>query len=190
MDFASYTAWEARTGADLVNTLGSTTGREYLPEADSLKRFLREHRMEAPRSISERDLEEVRKLRARLRAIWETPSERQRSRLLNRLLAEAGTLPQVTDHGGDWHLHYAPMEAPIAQRLAAIAAMGLAVVVSDFGHERLGICNADDCRDVYVDTSRNRSRRYCDESCASRTNVAAFRARQKKRPKTSSGAAS
>lgn len=190
MDFASYTAWEARTGADLVNTLGSTTGREYLPAPESLRQFLREHRMEAPRSITERDLGEVRELRARLRAIWEAPSERQRSRLLNRLLAEAGTLPQITDHGGDWHLHYVPMEAPIAQRLAAIAAMGLAVVVSDYGHDRLGMCDANDCRDVYVDTSRNRSRRYCDESCASRMNVAAYRARQKQRPAKASGAAS
>jgi predicted RNA-binding Zn ribbon-like protein len=189
MDFASYTDWSVKTAADLVNSLGSVTGREYLAGPDDLRRFLREHGM-ASDTLTERDMEEVREVRGRLRAVWQTKSDRQRARLLNRLLAEAGTMPQVTDHGGDWHLHYVPMEAPIAQRLAAMAAMGLAVVVSDYGHERLGICGAEGCRDVYVDTSRNRSRRYCDESCASRTNVAAFRARQKKRSGTSTGAAS
>lgn len=189
MDFASYTDWSVRTAADLVNSRGSVSGREYLAGPEDLRRFLREHDM-APGTIAERDMDEVREVRDRLRAVWETTSDRQRARLLNRLLAEAGTMPQVTDHGGDWHLHYVPMEAPIAQRLAAMAAMGLAVVVSDYGHERLGICGADNCRDVYVDTSRNRSRRYCDDTCASRMNVAAYRARQKRRPKTSTGAAS
>jgi predicted RNA-binding Zn ribbon-like protein len=187
MDFASYTDWSVKTAADLVNSLGSVTGREYLAEPEDLRSFLKEHSLGAT-TITQRDMTEVREVRDRLRAVWETKSERQRARLLNRLLAEAGTLPQVTDHGGDWHLHYSPMEAPIAQRLAATAAMGLAVVVSDYGHDRLGICGADTCRDVYVDTSRNRSRRYCDETCASRMNVAAFRARQKERPKARSEA--
>jgi predicted RNA-binding Zn ribbon-like protein len=187
MDFASYTDWSVKTAADLVNSLGSVTGREYLAEPQDLRQFLKEHGLAAT-TITQRDLDEVREVRDRLRSVWETKSERQRARLLNRLLAEAGTLPQVTDHGGDWHLHYSPMEAPIAQRLAATAAMGLAVVVSDYGHDRLGICSADTCRDVYVDTSRNRSRRYCDETCASRMNVAAYRARQKERPKARYGA--
>jgi predicted RNA-binding Zn ribbon-like protein len=188
MDFASYTDWSVRTAADLVNSLGSVTGRESLAGPEDLRRFLREHQMSAT-SITERDMDEVREVRERLRGVWHTKSDRQRARVLNRLLAEAGTMPQVTDHGGDWHLHYVPMEAPIAQRLAAMAAMGLAVVVSDYGHERLGVCVAEGCRDVYVDTSRNRSRRYCDESCGSRMNVAAYRARQKRRPTAPTGAA-
>jgi predicted RNA-binding Zn ribbon-like protein len=57
--------------------------------------------------------------------------------------------------------------------------MALAVVVAEYGNDRLGICQADRCEDVYVDTSRNRSRRYCDDACASRMNVAAYRTRQK-----------
>jgi predicted RNA-binding Zn ribbon-like protein len=38
---------------------------------------------------------------------------------------------------------------------------------------------AETCPDVYVDTSRNASRRYCSDTCASRATVAAYRARQK-----------
>ena len=43
---------------------------------------------------------------------------------------------------------------------------------------RLRICAADDCDDVVVDLSKNRSRRYCDGGCGNRANVAAYRARR------------
>ena len=38
---------------------------------------------------------------------------------------------------------------------------------------------AEDCQDVFVDTSPNRSRRYCSDRCSSRANVAAYRARRR-----------
>ena len=43
----------------------------------------------------------------------------------------------------------------------------------------LRICAAAGCGRWFADTSRNRSRRYCSGACASRTTVAAFRARQR-----------
>ena len=49
-------------------------------------------------------------------------------------------------------------------------------VAAEFG--RLARCAADRCDDVLVDLSKNRSRRFCDTSCANRTNVAAYRARR------------
>ena len=44
--------------------------------------------------------------------------------------------------------------------------------------DRLKVCEADDCDDVLVDLSKNRSRRYCDGGCGNRVNVAAYRARR------------
>ena len=67
----------------------------------------------------------------------------------------------------------------VADLLVAEALMGLAVVVCDFGVTRPGVCQASGCDDVFVDTSPNRSRRYCSERCSSRANVAAYRARRK-----------
>jgi predicted RNA-binding Zn ribbon-like protein len=43
----------------------------------------------------------------------------------------------------------------------------------------MGVCSAEKCDCVYVDTSPNQSRRYCSDRCSSRANVAAYRARQK-----------
>jgi predicted RNA-binding Zn ribbon-like protein len=179
MEFTSYADWSVRTAVDLVNSLDAVTGVESLATVEDLRRFLLDHQVEAPRGLSHRDVTDVRALRARLRAVFEASDEEQRAGLLNGLLARAGTLPQLTDHDGDWHFHYVPPDVPAARRLAATAAMALAVVVAEYGNDRLGICQADRCEDVYVDTSRNRSRRYCDDACASRMNVAAYRTRQK-----------
>jgi predicted RNA-binding Zn ribbon-like protein len=70
--------------------------------------------------------------------------------------------------------------APTATALyAACAGMGLAVHLTEHGVERLGICQAAPCRNAYLDTSTNRSRRYCSDRCATRANVAAYRARKR-----------
>jgi predicted RNA-binding Zn ribbon-like protein len=57
--------------------------------------------------------------------------------------------------------------------------MGLAIIVVDYGATRLGVCGAERCDNVFIDTSPNRSRRYCSDRCSSRANVAAYRARRK-----------
>ncbi len=98
---------------------------------------------------------------------------------LNDLLSRARPQPYATDHDGDLHLHYAGPGAPALEQLTTTVAMGLASVVAQHGWERLGICSAEGCEHVYVDTSRNASRRYCSNTCASRSTVAAYRARRK-----------
>jgi predicted RNA-binding Zn ribbon-like protein len=180
MDFTHYSDEAATLAVDLVNSLGSWSGAEYLPDAEAVTRFLTEHGLSAPRSISRRELEQIHDLRARLGAAFTAPDEQAAVKILNELLDEAGTHPQLTNHdGGEWHLHYVPAGKGIPEQLTAITAMGLATLIAEHGFERIGICSADQCRDVYIDTSRNRSRRYCDDSCSSRMNVAAYRARRK-----------
>jgi predicted RNA-binding Zn ribbon-like protein len=46
------------------------------------------------------------------------------------------------------------------------------------------MCAADDCDNVHVDLSKNRSRRFCGTLCANRTNVAAYRTRHAARAGT------
>ena len=98
---------------------------------------------------------------------------------LNRLLALARPRPYATDHDGELHLHYARPDAPVLEQLTTTVAMGLSQVVIEHGWQRLGVCSAESCDNVYVDTSRNASRRYCSNTCASRSTVAAYRARRK-----------
>jgi predicted RNA-binding Zn ribbon-like protein len=98
---------------------------------------------------------------------------------LNQLLTLARPRPYATDHDGELHLHYARPDAPVLEQLTTTVAMGLSQVVIQHGWQRVGVCSADNCDNVYIDTSRNASRRYCSNTCASRSTVAAYRARQK-----------
>lgn len=178
MDFTHYTSALAQTAADLVNTKGSETGTEFMGTPEEVVRFLKDHEFAPPHDVDEGDVRALHRLRERLKDVFSAP-EKGAARLLNELLQETDARPQLTDHDGPWHFHYVPDGAPVAERVGAATAMALAAVIAEFGADRLGTCSADRCADVFVDVSRNRSRRYCDENCASRMNVAAFRRRQK-----------
>ena len=98
---------------------------------------------------------------------------------LAKLLEAQPCKPYLTRHDGTPHLHYARDDAPLASWLPALAASGLVLYVCRYGRSRLRRCAADGCGRWLVDTSRNQSRRYCEHACASRTTVAAYRARRR-----------
>ncbi|GAB3403606.1 CGNR zinc finger domain-containing protein [Flindersiella endophytica] len=107
-------------------------------------------------------------------------NEQEIVRRLNELLKLHPVSPFISGHDKQtWHLHVAERESSVAETLAAEGLMGMATVVCDLGTDRFGVCAAARCTNVFVDTSPNRSRRYCSERCSSRANVAAFRARRK-----------
>jgi predicted RNA-binding Zn ribbon-like protein len=168
-----------QSAADLVNTVGHPSGNEFMGTPEQAKDFLLSHDFSGIDSVTEGDLAQLHRVRARLEEVFYAPDDQAAGRLLNALLEEYGARPYLTDHDGRWHFHYAPEGTPAGLRVATDVVMGLAALIADYGFERLGVCSAKDCGDVYVDTSRNRSRRYCNDVCSSRTNVAAYRARAK-----------
>ena len=181
MNFDAYTDLSVVTAVDLVNTYDPMTGDDSLTDPDELVGFLHEHRDSYRRPVTRDDVDAVRRLRSELRRAFTTNDETAVVALLNALLAEANALPQLSDHDGEpWHLHFTPPESSLVAHMAAEAAMGLAIVIRDHGLDRLQVCAAAGCARVFVDTSRNRSRRYCDPAtCGNRTNVAAYRARRR-----------
>lgn len=181
MRFDSYTDHSVRLAVDLVNTYSPAGDRERLRGLEDLGAFLEEHHVRPAAPPTDRDLTGVRAARERLRRVFEAPDEERAADALNAILGETRAHPQLADHDGEpWHLHFVPTEAPVARHLAATAAMGLAVVIAEGGFERLGTCDWERCRDVYVDTSKNRSRRYCDPAvCGNRASAAAYRRRQR-----------
>jgi len=129
--------------------------------------------------LSARDSAKAAETAALVRAVAVAGSQEEVLERLNELLALARPRPYATDHDGELHLHYAAADAPALEQLTTTVAMGLSQVVVQHGWQRLGVCSAEHCDNVYVDTSRNASRRYCSNTCASRSTVAAYRARQK-----------
>ena len=186
MDFDNYQEEALETAVDFANSLDVVSGEEYLTTPGALGGWLQARGIEAPRAPTEEDVEGLRRLRARVRLVMEG-SEKEAEEALHEIVAEASVRPQVTLSQGEWHLGYVCTAEGLVDRVAAIVVAGLAAALVESGRERFGICSKEGCRDVYVDASKNRSRRYCSDSCSNRANVAAFRARQKAPEGTAAG---
>lgn len=166
--------------AALVNT--ARNGAEALPDQAALDRFVVEQQWSGNRAGDDRELRQVRALRPVLREFWER-DEPASVDLVNRLLRAERALPQLVKHDHwDWHLHATEPDATLASRMSVEAAMAMVDVIRQHELSRLRVCEAADCDAVLVDLSRNRSKRFCDDGCGNRANVAAYRARQRQAP--------
>ena len=178
MTFAHDTEVALRTAAALVNTAASG-GEDTLTTTDGLRGFYTEWGWTGRVAGDAQELEQVRALRPRLRAAWGAGSDEELVELVNALLREGRALPQVVTHGDyGWHIHATPSDAPLAVRMQVEAAMALVDVIRNDERSRLRTCAAEDCQNVLVDLSRNRSRRYCDDGCGNRLAAAAYRSRR------------
>ena len=175
MDYDTYGSGAVELAIDLANA--------ELENSGAVEAFLTAHRdWFAPGTElapSERDAAKVRGIAQLVRGVAVATSQPHVIERLNELLALARPRPYATDHDGELHLHYARPDAPVLEQLTTTVAMGLSQVVVQHGWQRLGVCSAEGCGNVYVDTSRNASRRYCSNTCASRSTVAAYRARKR-----------
>ena len=179
MRFAHDTELALVEAAALVNTFDGED--DELATPTGLDVFLQRYPFSGSRLGTEEELASVRRLRTRLRALWEAQGRDEVAALVNDLLADSAAQPYLSRHDGwDWHLHVTRADAPLAERMGAEAAMGFLDLVRTDDLERLRVCAADDCSDVLVDLSRNKSKRYCDTgNCGNRANVAAYRARKR-----------
>ncbi len=172
MLFAHDTTVALSAAAALVNT-----GDALATPAD-LAAFVTEWGWTGLHAGTPAELAAVQRLRPRLRQFWGSDPE-DTVGIVNALLAQTHALPQLVRHDDwDWHLHATPPDAPLADRMAVEAAMAMVDVIRMGELDRLRTCEADDCDDVLVDLSRNRSRRFCEGGCGNRANVAAYRARR------------
>ncbi len=174
MLFAHDTEVALAAAAALVNT-ETNGGLDTLGELDA---FVAGWGWTGSRKHTRAELSAVQALRPRLRQVWHE-NEDGVVAIVNTLLHESGALPQLVRHG-EWgyHLHATSADQPLADRMAVEAAMAFVDVVRTDELHRLRICAAEDCDDVVVDLSKNRSRRFCDSGCGNRTHVAAYRARR------------
>ena len=104
---------------------------------------------------------------------------------LNALLEQYPIQPRVTGHDTnghachDWRIHITSRGSAAGSEMMAGAVWGLAVWLCEHGGSRFGVCADPHCGNVYLDTSSNCCRRFCSERCATRSHVAAHRARKR-----------
>jgi predicted RNA-binding Zn ribbon-like protein len=171
----------------LVNALtpGAAHGRDYAPPAGedlvvAVTMALRAGQP-ATREVTAAQAAELCGVAGALRGVFDATGAGEvdlAARRVNDLLAETGARPSLDRHDGeDWHLHFRGAADELVTGWAAGCATGLAVVVGASLHGRLGVCSAPRCDRVFVDTSRNGSRRFCSTACQNRVKAAAFRAK-------------
>jgi len=156
----------SRSGADELATVGQL--------GDLLSRYTYSGRIDR----DEAELAAVREVRTRLRTVW-TLDQDAAVEAVNRMLREARALPYLTRHdGSDWHIHATDPDAPLAERIRVEAALALIDVIRMNETSRLRVCDAADCTGIFLDLSRNGSKRFCSVRCGNRVNMIAFRARR------------
>ena len=143
------------------------------------------HRADAVRPVLERDdyrpvlTEEEAKaltdLAGRVREVFTASSSGDVARaagIVNGLLEEFGAAPRLDlARGGGWALHFHGRDAGIVPGWGAGIAAGLGLAIGSDLAGRLGVCQADPCDRVYIDTSRNLGKRFCSTRCQSRAHV-------------------
>jgi predicted RNA-binding Zn ribbon-like protein len=178
--FAHDTEVALAAACALVNTAEEGT----LETVADLDAFVAEWGWTGSRRHSRSELAAVQALRPRLRRVWYSDKDRA-VEIVNALLREAGALPQLAKHDEwDYHLHATRPDQPLAERMAVEAAMAFVDVIRTDELERLRVCEADDCENVLVDLSKNRSRRFCESGCGNRMAAAAYRARRSRNVRT------
>ena len=177
MIFAPDTEAALASVVDLLNTTSGET--DALLTLADLDQFITEQRYSGSRTHSDAELRSVRQLRTQLREIW-MAAEDGAVEQVNFILRNARALPQLVKHDGyGYHIHATTQQAPLSERMAVEAAMALVDVIRSGECDRLRTCAASDCDAVLLDSSKNRSKRYCDTgNCANREHVRAYRQRQ------------
>ncbi len=166
---------------DLVNTLPETdsAGDDALASVADLRGFLATHPYTGRMTGDAAELAAVRGIRPRLHELWRLDRVGAVP-VVNDMLRDGGALPQLVIHDGyDWHIHATDSDAPLATRIMVESAMAFVDVIRSDEYDRIRVCGADDCLSVYVDYSKNGSKRYCDTgNCGNRMNVNAYRQRK------------
>jgi len=179
-------AYDTETNlAAAVVLANSAEDPDTLTSVAELDAFYAEFRYTGRHDRTTSELDQVRALRPRLRALL-TADRDVAAALVNEVLAEHSALPRLVRHDGlDWHIHAVADDAPLAARISVETAMALLDIIRLDELSRLALCADPDCSGIVLDLSRNRSRRFCSVACTNRAAAAAYRERARNARSTS-----
>lgn len=180
MRFAPDTETNLAFMTALADTMpsASRSGDDELTTVGQLDAFLDQWPWSGRRDHDQREVDEVRATRDLLPRLWRVQTD-DAVEIINQMLSEARAMPYLFRHDGlDWHLHATAPDAPLAERIRVEIALALVDVIRSGEQQRLRVCEADDCEGLFVDLSRNGSKRFCSVRCGNRMNMIAFRERK------------
>ncbi|MBP1176171.1 putative RNA-binding Zn ribbon-like protein [Paenibacillus sp. PvR133] len=179
------TLWTDFVNSEWHDWRGSGRSEDRLLKPEWQNDFLIQWQFSAPVPASAEDIEEMQILRRELRSFAEhlTSGGQMTSDLvdtINRKMIEGGPVTRLLKQEDE---HFNIVLEPVANGWKKV----LAEVVADFaqafvnsGGSRIRICDNTDCRWVFYDDTRNRSKRFCDDKmCGNLMKVRRFRERKK-----------
>jgi predicted RNA-binding Zn ribbon-like protein len=184
VEFDSYADTGIHVAVDLVNALApDRAGGKQTPPDETLPAIAEVLAVDPPSvaQLGPADASGFVMLALRLRDVFDdlrggdTDSAAAR---LNDLLSRYPAHPYLAKEDGHWRLHHHPDDAALVPMWTAICAEGLARMLGAGFGDRLGTCEAPGCERVFLDQSKNASRRFCSTTCQNRVKAAAFRLRR------------
>jgi len=191
------TSWEFLGGAlclDFLNTVhcyGAEDPRDDLRSPEDLLSWAvaagvvsRQESTEVQRDFQEhptageRLLRDAKHIRDQLREIFKSRRVKPKPtdvELLNSLLGEHSAVPAIANKAGDLAVHWCPTASP---GIVLPILLSAAELVTGGQWARVRECGSATCTFLFLDTSKNHSRRWCDmRVCGNRAKVAGFRLR-------------
>src|SRR3984885_694269 len=186
VNFTSHMDAVVTVAVHLANALtpGEAHGRPYLPPGGAalpvaVTAALRAGRPDT-RDVTQAEADQFLALAGSIRAVFDAVSAGRgdaAAGVINQMLADTGARPRLDRHDGQpWHLHFHGAEGSLVTGWAAGCATGLAVVLGGESRGRLGVGAPPSGGRVFVDPSRNATRRFCSTACQNRVKAASFRA--------------
>jgi CGNR zinc finger protein len=183
MRFDSHVADLLHVSAGLVNLLTSTEagGREWQPPTGTERRralgevLVRDGR--AP-EVTDEDDRLLTRFAEEARQVFEAVAGQdvdQAAARVNELVAWCRPQPRLDRFEDGWHLHFHGTTDDLGVGWTAGCAAALTMAVGSAGAGRLGVCEAPRCDRVYVDHSKNGTRRFCGTPCQNRVKNAHYR---------------
>jgi predicted RNA-binding Zn ribbon-like protein len=176
--------WDDFLNSDYHDWRGTGKSEDRLDKPDWIARWLREHGLPDPGSLPPKEKEELKRLRSAMLGIVRSlvtgvpvlPGDLDR---LNEALEAAPFVERVAEADGRFRVETAPVRMDWIGIRARVAA-SFARMLEQGEPSRLRICDNPDCRWVYYDETKNRSKRYCDDKmCGNLMKVRRFRAKRK-----------
>jgi predicted RNA-binding Zn ribbon-like protein len=173
----------AITAAQLVNALATEVAYGRAVEVGDPQAAVAAMLADDPTwpAVRARDLPGLVGLALRLREVFDQLGSGDvdaAARALNAMLAAHPAHPHLAFDAGRWRLHHHPVDAGLVGMATAITAEALARLVGAGAADRLGTCASERCERVFLDGSRNGSRRFCSVTCQNRVKAATFRGRR------------
>ncbi len=173
MNLASF----AELAVRLVNSGACEPDADPLRSCEAFRDFVADRPFLAV-PVTQADLDRLKLLRADLADVFASAvagAGLVAADQLNALLMIHPIQPVLVAHDGEpLHIHLSD-SGSVTDRYAAAAVISLALLLSQLGVDRLGTCAIACCDRVFIDGSSNRSRRYCSDHSAARSNVTSLR---------------